>query len=190
MDREALTPILRKTTRLPAEDAVHMCRAASQPHWAVCLWLRYLLFFFFRLLHPLYICQKNFCSWCKCDWLHSLIDYMHLFSCKCLYNHQCSEPTDIGMIVNCPALGTNITQSIMSNKMWAMTLMLSCQNLWDLRENWKTLTNEHYCLRPFAWDSTLVFNQFPLLLSVAMFFEVINRKPSIIKRRWLYFACR
>ena len=32
MDREALTPILRNTTPLPAEDAFHVRRAASQPH--------------------------------------------------------------------------------------------------------------------------------------------------------------
>ena len=36
MDREALTPILRKTTRLPAEDAVHVCRAASQMPFFFC----------------------------------------------------------------------------------------------------------------------------------------------------------
>ena len=46
------------------------------------------------------------------------------------------------MIVNCPALGTNITPSIMSNEIWALTLMLSCQNIWGLCENRKTLTNE------------------------------------------------
>ena len=80
MDREALTPILRKTTPLPAEDAVHVCRAASQPHWAVCLWLRCLFFFFLlkTFASPTLHMSTNFCLWCKCDWLHSALLFLLL----------------------------------------------------------------------------------------------------------------
>ena len=75
---------------------------------------------------------------------------------------------NIYMIVNCPALGTNITLSIMSYEIWALTLMLSCQNIWGLCENRKTLTNEdivfELCLRgtvlwfitSFHWPSLKV----------------------------------
>ena len=62
MDREASShPNVEEDfdAGLTAEDAVHVCRAASQPHWAVCLWLRCLFFFYLRrLLHPLCICQQ------------------------------------------------------------------------------------------------------------------------------------
>ena len=125
MDREALTPILRKTTRLPAEDAVNVCRAASQPHWAVCLWLRCLFFFFFfylrRLLHTLYMCQQiSVCGASVIDYtqpccffcfasLWNVLSILHLYlhpRCSCHFYFQNlwffgRNPLD-GQILQCP----------------------------------------------------------------------------------------